>query len=174
MAENEEFSRFMADRYAALVRTAFLLTADRGRAEDLVQASLIRTYLAWDRLHDVAGAEAYTRTVMARLAIRWGRRRWRGERPTQHLGAVPVPGAAESVGDYDLVMRGLAMLPSPQRAVLVLRYFEQRSEAEIATTLRCSPGTVKSRAARGLAALRAAGTLADERPEPSTTRGVAP
>ncbi len=112
MAENEEFSRFMAGRYAALVRTAFLLTADRGRAEDLVHASLIRTYLAWDRLHDVGSAEAYTRTA--------------------------------------------------------------RSEAEIATALRCSPGTVKSRAARGLAALRAAGVLADERPEPSTIRGVAP
>lgn len=102
----------MADRYRALVRTAFLLTADRGHAEYLVQASLIRTLLAWDRLH-AAGAETYTRTVMARLAIRWGRRRWRGEQATQHLDRVTIMDAAETVDDANLVMRCLGELPPP-------------------------------------------------------------
>lgn len=174
MAEDEEFSRFMAERYGALVRTAFLLTADRGHAEDLTQASLVRTFLAWGRLHDAAAAESYTRTVMARLAIRWGGRRWRGEQATQHLDRVAVTDAAGAVDDSDLAMRCLAALPSPQRAVLVLRYFEQRSEAEIATILRCSPGTVKSRAARALATLRAAGFLEEDGSEAPTSRGVSP
>jgi RNA polymerase sigma-70 factor (sigma-E family) len=174
VAEDEEFSRFMADRYGALVRTAFLLTADRGHAEDLAQASLIRTFQAWGRLQDTGAAEAYTRTVMARLAIRWGRRRWRGEQATPHLDRVAVIDAAEGVDDADLVMRCLAALPGPQRAVLVLRYFEHRSEAEIATILRCSPGTVKSRCARALAALRAAGFLDEAGSQPSTSRGVSP
>lgn len=171
MDDGAGFPRFMAERYPALVRTAFLLTADRGHAEDLAQASLIRTYLAWDRLHDPANAERYTRTVMARLAIRWSRRRWRGERPAAHLNPPPTQDPNTAVDDADLVVRCLATLPPAQRAVLVLRYFDQRSEAEIAGILRCSAGTVKSRAARALAALRAAGVLTDET---STTRGVAP
>ncbi|HWI04415.1 MAG TPA: sigma factor [Acidimicrobiales bacterium] len=113
MAEDEEFSRFMADRYGALVRTAFLLTADRGHAEDLAQASLIRTFQAWGRLHDTAAAETYTRTVMARLAIRWGRRRWRAEQATPHLDRLAVIDAAGKVDDADLVKRCLAALPGP-------------------------------------------------------------
>lgn len=172
--DEEGFSRFMADRYEPLVRTAYLLTADRGHAEDLAQASLLRTFLAWDRLRDTANAETYTRTVMARLAIRWGRRRWRGERATVSIDAAPVADGGERVDDADLAMRCLAALPAPQRAVLVLRYFEQRSEAEIAAILRCSPGTVKSRAARALAALRASGLLDDEVSDTSISRGGSP
>lgn len=171
MDDGDGFDRFMAERYSALVRTAFLLTADRGHAEDLAQASLIRTYLAWDRLRDPANAERYTRTVMARLAIRWGRRRWRGERPAPPVEPEPGDDPNTAIDNADLVLRCLATLPPPQRAVLVLRYFEQRSEAEIAAILRCSPGTVKSRTARALAALRAAGVPTDDG---STLRGAAP
>ncbi len=164
MDEADGFSAFMARRHLALVRSAFLLTGDRGHAEDLVQAALLRTFLAWDRLDDIAKAEAYTRTVMARLAIRWARRRWRGERASATLYPSPVPDVKGGVDTTDQVLRCLASLPAAQRAVLVLRYFDQLSEVEIAARLRCSPGTVKSRASRALSTLRVTGLLDDPRP----------
>lgn len=151
----------MAARYPGLVRSAYLLTGDRGHAEDLVQTSLLRTYRAWWRLADLANAEAYTRKVMVRLATRWRSRRWQGERPAEQLPETP---AADAVAASDLataVRVALLALPMGQRAVLVLRFYEQRTEAEIAEALGCSVGTVKSRASRGLEALRTAGLLAE-------------
>lgn len=153
------FSAFVAARYPALVRTAFLLVGDRGHAEDLVQAALIRTFTSWRRLDAPDNAEAYTRTTMVRLAARAGRRRWRGEVPTEslpeHHGADP----SHAVDETERVRAALLGLPWAQRAVLVLRFFDDRSEADTAALLGCSPGTVKSRASRGLAALRSAGLL---------------
>ncbi|MBO0870502.1 MAG: SigE family RNA polymerase sigma factor [Micromonosporaceae bacterium] len=157
------FEEFVAARYPSLVRTGYLLTGDRGHAEDLVQHALAHTYLAWNRLDEVANAEAYTRTVMVRQVVRW-RRRWRSEVPTDPLpeptGTEPT-GAdhASTVETAQAVRRALARLPAAQRAVLVLRYFDDLSEAQIAEVLGCSPGTVKSRSSRALAALRAAGLL---------------
>jgi len=87
----------------------------------------------------------------------WRRRRWRAEIPTQQLPEPQAGDHAPGVEVAEAVRRALAALPWPQRAVLVLRYFDGRSEAEIAEALGCSVGTVKSRASRGLAALRAAG-----------------
>jgi RNA polymerase sigma-70 factor (sigma-E family) len=170
MTAEEDFARFMTGRYPALVRTAFLLTGDRDHAEDLAQAALLRTFLAWPRLYDPANAEAYTRTVMARLSVRWARRRWRGERASADVDRVSGDDATDFVDTADVVLRALALLPPAQRAVLVLRFYEQRSEADIAAILRCAPGTVKSRCARALSALRAAGIGADtpvpEEPRP--------
>jgi RNA polymerase sigma-70 factor (sigma-E family) len=159
-AEAEAFAGFVRARYGSLLRFAFLLTADRGHAEDLVQDGLARTYGAWGRLREPAAADAYTRTTLVRLAVRARRRRWRGETPTSAL-----PDRAGGDGDdrdLDLaesVRAALATLPPDQRAVLVLRYYDDRTEREIADLLDCSPGTVKSRAARGLAALRETGLL---------------
>ncbi len=154
------FEEFVANRYGALVRTGYLLTGDRGLAEDLVQSALVGTLRGGSRLRD---PEAYTRTVMYRLAIRWGRRRWRGEIATAEAPAVAGDDATTAVDDADAAMRCLAVLPPAQRAVLVLKYYEQRRETEIAELLGCSIGTVKSRAARALAALRAAGLVEDEK-----------
>jgi RNA polymerase sigma-70 factor (sigma-E family) len=156
-ADEEAFAGFVRARYGSLLRYATLLTADRGLAEDLVQDGLARTYGAWGRLEASAAADAYTRTTLVRLALRARRRRWRGETPTSALTERPV-----NEGDPDLaesVRVALAALPADQRAVLVLRYYDDRTEREIADLLDCPPGTVKSRAARGLAALRAAGLL---------------
>lgn len=154
MAESDAFAEFVADRYSALVRTGFLFVGDRGHAEDLVQSALERTYAHWARLQNLGSADAYTRTTMVRLAGRWSRRRWRGELPSgapDGVGAVdPVTDRAEALDLY----AALGRLPWPQRAVLVLRYFEDLSEAETAAVLHCSPGTVKSRASRALATLR--------------------
>ena len=157
-----EFAEFVGARYSSLLRTAYLLTGDRGHAEDLAQSALVRTFQAWRRLADPANAEAYTRATMIRLAMRWRRRRWTGEMPTAVLPERMAGDHAGTVKQAELLRRALLGLPWSQRAVLVLRYYADQSEAEIAAALGCSVGTVKSRASRGLAGLRAAGVLAAE------------
>lgn len=162
MARDDEFAAFVAARYRALVRTGLLLTGDSGYAEDLTQSALIRTYLAWGRLREPANAEGYARRTLVRLALRARQRRWTAEVAT---GQVPERDAGRRADINDLaldVRRALAALPAAQRAVLVLRYLDDQSEAETARLLGISPGTVKSRAARGLASLRQAGLLDHE------------
>jgi RNA polymerase sigma-70 factor (sigma-E family) len=154
------FAQFVDARYAALVRSAYLLVGDRGHAEDVVQSALVKTLGAWPRLTAVEAAEAYTRTTMVRLAGRWGRRKWRGEIPTEELRDEPRLGsdAATAVD----VRAALAALPWAQRAVLVLRFLDDLSEQDTAAALGCSVGTVKSRTSRALATLRSSGVLHPE------------
>ena len=158
--DEETFGRYVMGAYPGLLRRARLLVGDHGHAEDLVQVSLELLYAHWRRVRQ---PDAYVRTVMARKVIGLRARRWNNELPTD-----PLPEAAaeaDSVNAFELnasVRQALTALPAEQRAVLVLRYFDDCSEAEIATTLGCSTGTVKSRAARALAALRASGLLAEE------------
>jgi RNA polymerase sigma-70 factor (sigma-E family) len=163
VARDDEFAEFVAARYRALVRTGLLMTGDTGHAEDLAQSALIRTYLAWGRLRDPANAEAYARRTLVRLSLRAKQRRW-----TTEFAAGRNPGDGASAaspswpGPDDLavdVRRALGALPSGQRAVLVLRFLDDHSEAETAELLNIPLGTVKSRAARGLASLRQAGLL---------------
>ena len=153
------FGDFVRARYASLLRTAYLLLGDRGLAEDLVQTGLEKTLGAWDRLAGVEVAEAYTRTTMVRLVGRWGRRRWHGEIPTSQLPDRDAAPARDAGLEVD-VRKALARLPWEQRAVLVLRYFDDLTEREIAAVLGCGVGTVKSRASRALDALRRDGLLA--------------
>jgi len=156
---DEAYSSFVAARWPSLVRTAYLLTGDRGQAEDLVQSALLRTYEAWGRLDAPDNAEAYTRKVLVRLAGKARRRRWNGEVPVADMPEPPSADAMGRVADAHVVRQALLALPWSQRAVLVLRYLDDRSEAETAAVLGCSLGTVKSRASRGLTALRSAGLL---------------
>jgi RNA polymerase sigma-70 factor (sigma-E family) len=149
--DDEAFSAFAAARYRSLVRTAYLLVGDRGHAEDLVQNALIATYAAWGRLEDPANAEAYARKTLVRATMRWRARKWHGELPTDVLPEVEAP----LPHDLDNERRTLGSLPADQRAVIVLRYLDDLSEAQTADVLGISVGTVKSRASRGLAALRA-------------------
>jgi RNA polymerase sigma-70 factor (sigma-E family) len=168
MHTDQQFGEFMSARYASLVRTGYLLTGDRGLAEDLVQSALERTYLHWHRLRERESAEAYTRTTMVRLAIRWRRRRWTGEVPTGELPELADRDHAAAAEDADLMRRALLQLPVSQRAVLVLRFYADQSEAETAAALGCSLGTVKSRTYRALRTLRTTGVL----PEPIPERGI--
>jgi RNA polymerase sigma-70 factor (sigma-E family) len=156
--EADAFATFVAARYPALARSAYLLLGDRDHAEDLVQTALIKTLRAWPRLAATEAAEAYTRTTMVRLAGRWSRRHWRGEIPSDIHDSVEAGPAADPALDLD-VRAALAALPWSQRAVLVLRYFDDLSEQDTAAVLRCRPGTVKSRASRALATLRDSGLL---------------
>ena len=149
-----EFREFVVGRTPALLGTAYLLTGDRAAAEDLVQVSLTKAWSAGRRISAAESPEAYVRRVMANTYAAWWRRRWRGERPTETLPEVAGRDATDAVDARDEMWRALAALPRRQRAVLVLRYFEDLSEAETATALGISQGTVKSQAARALAKLR--------------------
>ncbi|MGH3743571.1 MAG: SigE family RNA polymerase sigma factor [Mycobacteriales bacterium] len=160
MRDDEGFERFVLAAYPGLMRRAFLLVGDHGHAEDLVQGALTTAYLRWRKVRE---PHAYLRTVMTRSAIGMRTRRWRGEYPTDPLPDRPRPEDPQADVDLaDAVRRALMALPPEQRAVVVLRYFEDCPEAEIAEILGCSAGTVKSRASRALAALRAGGLLAEE------------
>lgn len=152
---DEEFRDFVAARSGALLRVAHLLTGDAHLAEDLLQAALTKTYLAWGRIRDQGALEAYVKRTLVTTATSWWRRRWHGERATGRLPDQALADRTGEVDDRDVVWRQLRDLPARQRAVLVLRYYEDLSEAEIAHVLGCAPGTVKSQAARGLATLRA-------------------
>ncbi|MEU5785677.1 SigE family RNA polymerase sigma factor [Micromonospora lupini] len=150
----EEFREFVAARSAALLRTAYLLAGDWATAEDLLQTALTKTYLAWKRLGGIEAVEPYARRVMVNTSTSWWRRRWHGERPTEVLPERPGVDEIEQQLDRDLLWRHLRELPNRQRAVLVLRYYEDMSEAQTAALLDISPGTVKSQSSRALATLR--------------------
>ncbi len=157
------FDDFVTHRGRALWRASWLLTGDSHKAEDLVQTALAKTYGQFDRLNQENGAyEAYVRRTLYTSFVGWWHRRWNGEVPTE---ATHVPEAPEVQTDLDLkrdVARALTALPTMQRAVIVLRYFEDLSEADTADSLGISVGTVKSHSSRAMAALRRSTHLADQ------------
>lgn len=151
--DRDEFADFAAARSSALFRTAYLMVGDHGLAQDLLQEALTKTYVAWPRLRDVSSAEPYTRKAIVTTAISWKRRKaWYGERPVEHLPETAAP--ADDVELRDLVWRELLALPTRQRAALVLRFYEDLSEAQIAEAMGCARGTVKSQISQGVAKLR--------------------
>lgn len=150
----EEFREFVAARSGALLRTAYLLAGDWATAEDLLQTALTKTYLAWKRLGRIEAVEPYTRRVLVNTATSWWRRRWHGEKPTEVLPERPGPDRHEEAIERDALWQHVRTLPVRQRAVLVLRFYEDLSEAQTAELLDISPGTVKSQTARALSTLR--------------------
>lgn len=152
--QEPEFEAFVRARSASLLRVGFLLTGDQHLAEDLVQTALARTHQSWSRLTEVGNAEAYTRKVMYHLQVSWWRRRRVAESPVadlpEALGADPTSGSALRL----TVEQALSRLTPRQRAVIVLRFFEDLSEAQTAAVLGCSVGNVKSQTSRSLARLR--------------------
>jgi RNA polymerase sigma-70 factor (sigma-E family) len=163
VADEDAFRAFVASRTTALLRSAYLLVGDHGLAEDLVQTALVKTYLAWSRIRQPEAVESYVRRTMATTAISWWRGRRFRERVVETMPEPAVPDAVDPALERDSMWSHLRHLPPRQRAVLVLRYYEGLSEAEIADTLGFSRGTVKSHASRGLAALRQ--RLADDAAE---------
>lgn len=173
----DEFREFVTARSAALLRTAYLLAGDWATAEDLLQTALTKTYLAWKRLGQIDAVEPYARRVLVNTATSWWRRRWHGERPTEVLPERAAVDRLDEQLDRDVLWKHVKALPTRQRAVLVLRFYEDMSEAQTAALLNISPGTVKSQSSRALSTLRqrlaAEGVNADMiRPAPSTTRTV--
>jgi RNA polymerase sigma-70 factor (sigma-E family) len=153
--DTQEFCDFVSSRSAALFRVAYLILGDHQLAQDLVQESLAKTYVAWPRLHEVANAEAYTRKVIASTAISWRRRRSFHERPSEYLPETAGTDIATERADHDALWAFLRELPPRQRAAIVLRHYVDLSEAQTAEAMGCSVGTVKSTVSAGLARLRA-------------------
>src|SRR5690348_8631309 len=120
-----EFREFVAARSPALLRSAYLLVGgDWALAEDLLQAALIKTYLAWGRINDPGARESYVRTTLATTATSWWRRRWHGERATAVLPERISRDRTDAIDDRDALWSLVRSLPTRQRAVLVLRFYE--------------------------------------------------
>jgi RNA polymerase sigma-70 factor (sigma-E family) len=150
-----DFTDFVTHRAPALLRTAFLLCGgDQAAAEDLLQEVLERAYPRWRRIKE--RPEPYLRAALANAAAnRWRARSRRvNEVPLDQATALTRTGHEQQIVDHDEVVRALRHLPARMRAVLVLRFFNDMSEAEVAKALHCSTGTVKSQTSRGLARLR--------------------
>ena len=159
---DEEFREFMRGRWPAMVRLAYGLTGDLGHAEDVAQAAFARAYASWSRVARTGDPDAYVR----RIVINENNSRFRRRRVTERLvDAVPEPSGpraadtADALGDSEALMKALRRLGPRQRAVVVLRFWMDMSEAETAAALGCSVGTVKSQASRALAALRGSAEL---------------
>jgi RNA polymerase sigma-70 factor (sigma-E family) len=154
-----DFDRFVADSTEMLVRTAFLIVWDLQEAEDIAQETLLEVARRWPRVRRMSHPVAYARRILVNRAVSGAGKRARarselgGEAPPDRADEI---NAADAIGIHDELMQALAQLPPRQRAVLVLRYFLDLPEAEVAAALKCSLGTVKSTASRGLARLEQA------------------
>jgi RNA polymerase sigma-70 factor (sigma-E family) len=158
-----EFTEFMHGRWSRLVRLGYGLTGDQGLAEDLAQTALAKAFASWPRVRGAGDPDAYVRRIMVNANIRTFHRR----RVREHLMDAPPDPAArqeDAPGRHDdrsVLMAALMGLPRGQRAVVVLRYWMDMTEPEVAATLGCSVGNVKSQASRALAKLRLSSDLAE-------------
>ena len=153
----EGFEEFVAIASPRLLRTAFLLTRDAGHAEDLLQTALARAWRAWHRVD--GDPEPYVRRILVTTHATWWRRRWRGEEPAGELPDRPGESPQAAVDEREWLWQALGRLPRKQRTVLVLRFYEDLTEAQVAGLLGCSVGTVKSQASKALAKLRLDDTI---------------
>lgn len=151
-----DFTAFVTANSVGLLRTAYLLSGDRALAEDLVQTALAKAFVSWGRIRDPGAAEAYVRRTLVRTASSWWRRKSaRNERPVGD--ALPDRGVSARFDDVDERERIWAVvraLPARQRAVIVLRFYEDLTEKDTAAALGCAVGTVKAQTHRALARLR--------------------
>ena len=154
MSAHADFDEFVAARSSRLLRTAYLLTRDHALAEDLLQTALAKAWFAWSRIE--GDPEPYVRKVLVNTFASWWRRRWNGEHAYAEPPEPPAPaaGAHEAADQRHDLWAAMGRLPRRQRAVIVLRFVEDLSEAETARLLGISPGTVKSQTSKALANLR--------------------
>ncbi|GIH73311.1 SigE family RNA polymerase sigma factor [Sphaerimonospora thailandensis] len=152
IVEHEEFRTYVLSRGTALLRVANQLTGNPCDAEDLLQSALTKTYLAWDRIKDRSSLDGYVRRTMVNINISWWRRRKFEEFPSEELPEAPPQHDPRHW--HDELEQALDRLPARQRTAIVLRYYEDMTEPEIARTLGISVGTVKSTVSRGMAKLR--------------------
>ncbi|NUS15141.1 MAG: SigE family RNA polymerase sigma factor [Streptomyces sp.] len=151
--DQESLEAFVSSRRPALFRSAYLLCGDRDEADDLVQSTLVKVVLGWRRLERIDNVEAYARKTLVNTFIASRRRFWRREAPYAQLPASAPPLTDPETG-ID-VRSALQSLTAHQRAVIVLRYWEDLTVGQTAAVLNMRENTVKSHAARAMAALRA-------------------
>jgi len=149
---DDEFTEFVHAAWPGLYRTAYLMLGDHQLAEDLAQTALAKTYASWRKIKDPSAAPAYARVVLANTAASWFRKRgWRNEHPTELL---PEPGVEQDLGTRTMLVDAIGTLAPRQRAVVVLRFYDDMSVREVAHSLGISEGTVKSQTSDALARLR--------------------
>ncbi len=149
---DDEFTAFVHASWPSLYRTAYLLLGEHALAEDLVQASLAKTYASWGKVRDLSAAPGYARTVLVNTASSWFRTKgWRNELATAQL---PESAYHHDASDRPTIVDALRRLAPRQRAVIVLRFYDDMTVAETARALSCSEGTVKSQTSDALARLR--------------------
>jgi len=159
MAERDKaFVEFVEAAIPSLRRTAYLICGDRHKADDVVQDTLYKVYLAWPKVQRAGNPFAYARRMLVNVAYDGGRRPWRREVTSAEIPEYAVQNGDFAAGhaDRDEVLEALRALGPRQRACVVLRYYEDLSVEQTAEILGCSEGTVKSQAARGLDTLRKA------------------
>ena len=163
MAESLDFADFVRQRSTPMLRTAWLLTGgDWALAEDLAQAAFSQVWRHWTRVAAMEAPEAYAQKVMLNTFLSWRRRRWMAEISTERFVVSPATtGGFATVDMREVLRHALGQLTAKQRAVIALRYFEDRSETETAAIMGCTVGTVKSQASRAIAKLRKHPGLAD-------------
>ncbi|MGZ6733182.1 MAG: SigE family RNA polymerase sigma factor [Nocardioides sp.] len=151
---DEQFNAFVTDAWRPLYRTAYLLLGEHTAAEDLTQAALTKTYVAWPRIRETAAAHGYARTTLLNEARTLFRKAsWRRELASGDLPE-PPPADGADPSDRPTVLAALRELPAGQRAVIALRFYEDLSVEQTAALLDCSAGTVKSQTSAGLTKLR--------------------
>jgi len=160
-AEDEEFREFMASRWPGLVRLGYGLTGDRGLAEDLAQSALAKAYASWARVRRADDPDAYVRRILINANNNRFRKRRVAEHSADYLPETGVADAADSLGQRSVLIAALMELPPKQGAVVVLRYWEDLPETQVASIMGCSVGTVKSQASRALARLRTSAQLVE-------------
>ncbi len=171
---DDEFRDFVSARSGALLRTAYLLAGDSATAEDLLQTALTKTYVAWERIEDHRALDGYVRRALLNTRTSQWRKRKVDEFACEELPEPePVPAGddpAEQQALHDAMWRAILRLPVRQRAMVVLRYYEDLSEAQTAEVLGVSVGTVKSTTSRALSKLREdASLLTGDADDPRTT-----
>ncbi|CAN5415897.1 SigE family RNA polymerase sigma factor [soil metagenome] len=173
ISRDTEFGEYVAARWTRLVRAAVLLGCSPHEAEDVTQTALTRCLVKWSKVQRADDRDAYVHRILVNTFTDSRRRRWNAEKPTGELPE-PVGGrdATDEVHDRDVVDRALANLTDEQRTAVVLRYYLNQSEAQMAGTLRVAPGTVKSRLARALKAMAVDPVLSDEPSAPTNERGL--
>ena len=170
-SDREQFEEFMTSRWAGLVRLAFGLTGDRWLAEDLAQTALASAYASWWRVRRADDPDAYVRRILINASKRRLRRRRVSEQPAATAPEAAVSDPTISVDERSALLGALQGLPPRQRAVVVLRYWEDLTDAQAGALLGCSASTVRSQAARALAKLRASGALEDKDTDGSAPPG---
>jgi RNA polymerase sigma-70 factor (sigma-E family) len=160
-----EFAEFMRGRWSALVRLGYGLTGDQHLAEDLARAALAKTYASWPRVLRTGDPDVYVRRIILNASLgKLRRRRVLGLRERGPAGE-PGPGTAPGIradDDRPALVTALMRLPASQRSVVLLRYWMDMTEAQVAAVLGCSVGSVRSQASRALANLRVGEDVAEE------------